>query len=98
MNNLALYLAIMGFMYPENCIDCTGFGFNGVRGLQITQWIIDYANETGEEIRYAILDDEMFDIREYHMSDILFQTNGKVSGLTEEVVDRVVEWLNREDK
>ena len=97
VKNLALLLTLLGFQYPENCIDYTCFDRDGIRGLQISDWLIENM-EFYEEIRYAILDDEMFDIREYHMQEVLFQTDGKVSGLTEEVCERVIEWLNGEDK
>lgn len=96
-NNLALYLAIMGFMYPENCIDCTGYGRNGIRGLEISDWLIKYISETDEEVRYAILDDEMVDIKDYHSEVVRFKTDGQIAGLTEDIVDRVVEWLNKEN-
>lgn len=97
-NNLALYLAIMGFMYPENCIDCTGYGRNGIRGLEITDWLVKYTKEHGEDIHYAILDDEMFDITNYHSTEKLFKTDGKTAGITKEIVDSLIEYFNKTDE
>ena len=84
---LALYLSIVGFRYPLNCIDCTPRLKD--RGQEINKWLSENAC-----IKYAILDDEMFDILDYHNKECMFKTDGANSGLTEEIANDIIKFLN----
>lgn len=58
------------------------------RGDEIRQWL----KENKEIEKFAILDDES-DMREFTKTN-LFQTNVEV-GLTKEIADKVIEFLNK---
>lgn len=52
------------------------------RGRGIRRYLFKI-KKTEEEINFVILDDEMFDYREHHLSGRLIRTNFKEGGLTE---------------
>lgn len=98
--NLALYLTLRGFKYPENCIDVTGnksgtIVYNGkemrigsCRGLEIQEWLeINRSNYDIES--FAILDDEGFDINTFYKDEFV-----QVKGLNKIDADRVIKILN----
>lgn len=82
--HLPLFLAIMGFLYPERCIDHTKWLTD--RGEEIQEWL----NRNPTVAKYAIVDDEISDIVNYHVKESIF----KVRGLTCSDIDNVVRWLN----
>jgi hypothetical protein len=82
-SNLALYLAITGFNYPERCIDCTPH--LDKRGDEIKRWL----DEHPEVEEFAILDDENFNFKEVFEDENIFI----VKGLTKSTVDDIIKWM-----
>lgn len=80
--NIATYLTLKGFDYPNSVIDITG-RFSGqatdgkvissCRGMEIKEWLSRHDVES-----FAILDDETYDIDYYFKDEVI-----KVKGLTE---------------
>lgn len=92
VENVALYLAIAGFRYPTRCIDVTPR--LKTRGEEIQHWL---DNNKDKWDTYAILDDEMHDIYKSHGTERLFKTDGQFSGLTPEIADKLIKYLNGEE-
>ena len=64
-------------------IGLTNREHNGIRGLQIIDWL----NCNKEVSKYLIVDDEIFDIKDYFPSENILKTHSQ-SGLTEEKLKR----------
>ncbi len=67
-------------------LDCTPSSLDAVRGWEIRTWLKDHPKVT----RYAILDDESFDML---YEQPLFKTSWE-EGLTEEIAKNVTDYLN----
>jgi hypothetical protein len=76
-------------------IDKTPSCCSGIRGCEIYKWIIDHIDydirDDKSKFRYAIIDDEG-DMLLWQKDDF-FQTSFE-TGITPEVVDRVIKHLN----
>lgn len=73
----------------DNFIDRTGNGHDGIRGMQIREWAMKHE----ELLRYAIIDDDS----DMLWGQPLFKTDWE-TGLTEEIADQVIEYLNGDKK
>jgi len=83
VENLTLYLCMNHFLFPNSCIDRTPFMDD--RGEEIAHWL------KGKDVeKYAILDDDFFDIADYHPSENFFH----IKGLNHNDVDGIIEFLN----
>ncbi len=82
--------------FPFKLIDRTGSCCAGIRGVEILEWIrknIPYHDrDDGSKFRYAILDDESDML--LWQKDHFFQTTFE-TGITEEVVQKVINHLNK---
>ena len=91
--NIATYLTLKGFDYPNSVIDITG-SFSGIasdgkmitscRGMEISEWLSRHEIES-----FAILDDEVYDISYYYTNEVV-----QVKGLTGNDADAIISILN----
>jgi len=101
IENLALYLTIKGFKYPESLISVTGVKeakiridnedhhFYSCRGAEIKDWLDITSLNYGEIESFAILDDEKSDIITFFPKEFV-----QVKGLNEVDANRVIKILN----
>lgn len=93
-------------------VGITGNGCNGIRGLQIKEWLssckkdIDYLrslqtkgwlSSCKEDIDYLVIDDEMFDIKDYISDDFLLQIDNK-KGLTYKNLKEIEKYFVKKDE
>ena len=74
--------------FSMSVFDVTGYNENGIRGLEIKEWL---DNHNGIE-SFVILDDEVFDIKE-HFPNNFVQTSMEV-GLQKEDVEKCIAILS----
>lgn len=72
-------------------IGLTNREHNGIRGLQIMDWL----NSTKGVSDYLIVDDEISDIKDYFPSENILKTHSQ-SGLTEEKLKRIFSFFIRD--
>jgi len=108
VDNLALYLTLKGFKYPEACIGTTGFksgivkldgidhNVGSCRGAEIKDWLetacLNHEDKYGKLESFAILDDEKFDIITFYPDEFI-----QVRGLNEIDADKIINILNIND-
>ena len=82
----------IGMKENENIvIGLTNQEHNGIRGLQIIDWLNSYKNVE----RFLIVDDEIKDIKGYFLDENILKVNSQ-SGLTEEKLREVYNFFNPE--
>ena len=74
--------------FSMSVFDITGYNKNGIRGLEIKEWLDNHNNIES----FVILDDEVFDIKE-HFPNNFVQTSMKV-GLQKEDVEKCIAILS----
>lgn len=76
-------------------IDDTGRCCSGMRGVEIKNWVdknIPYKERDADQFRFVILDDDSDML--LWQKDNFFQTSFTNGGLTKEIADRVIAYLN----
>ena len=74
--------------FSMSVFDITGYNKNGIRGLEIKEWLDNHNNIES----FVILDDEVFDIKE-HFPNNFVQTSMKV-GLQKEDAEKCIAILS----
>lgn len=90
IDNITLLLCLRGFLYPKSIISATPRLTGIKRGLEIQSWL----DSNEEVLEYVIIDDEMFDIKETHPKENIFQ----VRGLTEKDAGKIIKFLNKNNR
>ena len=93
-------------------VGITGNGCNGIRGLQIKEWLssckkdIDYLRDFQtkellssykEDIDYLVIDDEIFDIKDYISENKILRIDGQ-KGLTNKNLNFIKEYFSEDKK
>lgn len=74
-------------------VGITGNGCNGIRGLQIKEWLSLYE----EDIDYLVVDDETFDIKDYIPENKFLRVEGQ-KGLTNKNLNFIKGYFSEEKK